>query len=86
MFCRPQVLSFRTLGLLTELPEWLQPQVKKAHKLAGLCIWLLGLATIEMALGKPTMQKGFLSFLWRAGVATLAGLVLYPWTHGVLFK
>lgn len=79
-------LSFKTLGLLSLLPEPLHPTVKKGHKLAGLVIWLLGLFTIELALGKPSMQRGLLSYLWRVGVAALAGLVLYPWSFGVLFR
>lgn len=68
-----QIVSFRSLGILPLLPAALQPQIKKGHKAAGILVWLLGLVTIELALGKPTMQVTTVSSL--RGCSLLLGLM-----------
>ena len=72
--------SFRRLGLLTRLPERMQPTLKAMHRIVGrrcisliyyrrvnsemdlflqlgLVVWLLGLVTVELALGHHAVWK-----------------------------
>ncbi|KAG2492371.1 hypothetical protein HYH03_009319 [Edaphochlamys debaryana] len=70
------LVSFRRLGIIQRFPERLQPVIKMLHRRLGLLTWLLALATIELALPHPAVNKGLLTRAWQAGVAVLGALVL----------
>merc|ERR1712130_577738 len=73
------VVSFRRAGLITKLPEGLQPKVKWAHRSAGVLVWLLSLVTVELALLHKSVWKGTVSRFWQAGTAVLGLAVAGLW-------
>lgn len=71
------VLSFRRLGLIQKFPQDWHPRLKWLHRLVSAYAYILGMVTIQLALPHAAVFTGMWCRLWQAGVAALAGCMLF---------
>mgnify|MGYP001989933106 FL=1 len=69
------VFSFRALGFMPLLPDFLQTRIKGIHRLAGSVTFLGGCASLVSGFLRPNMARGGTTWAWVA--LTLINLALF---------
>jgi len=69
------LFSFRALGLMPLLPDFLQTRIKGIHRFAGSVTFLCGCASLISGFLRPTMARGGTTWAWIA--LTLFNLALF---------